>query len=161
MAARGGIELTARVERRDRGGLARAGRAVKPAIVQDFEQNLGPNVLRITRYAAPHKTRRLERGLRFRVRQAGAAGAEMRVESGARSDAGFPYTRVTRFGRGPVVAKRGKALAFKIGARTVIVKRVRGYRPVRDWVGTAYLKSRPELQRASFRVGAKIQGFIG
>ena len=159
--ARGGVEITAKATAPRRGAFTRGARAVRPAIVQDFEQNLGPQVLRITRYAAPHKTRRLERGLRFRVRGKGTDGAEMLVESGARSDAGFPYTRVTRFGRGPVVAKKGKALAFKIGGRTIFRKRVRGYHPVTDWVDKAYLASKPELERATFRIGARIQAFIG
>ena len=129
--------------------------------VEEFEHNLGPRLLRITRYKAPHKTRRLERGLRFRVRGRGVDGAELRVESTARSDSGFAYTRVTRFGRGPVVPRRKKALAFKIGARTIIVKRVRGYHPARDWVDDAYLAARPELERSSFRLGRRVQAFIG
>lgn len=157
----GRVTATASVENRDRGALARGARGARAAVVAEFTQNLGPNVLRITRYQAPHKTRRLERGLRFRVKGAGADGAEMRIESTAVSDRGFPYPRVTRFGRGPVVPRRKKALAFKVGGKTIVRRRVRGYHPVRDWVSTAYLKSRPELERASFRIGARIQAFIG
>lgn len=139
----------------------RGARGPRSIVVDEFTQSLGPKMLRITRYKAPHKTRRLERGLQFRVAGKGADGAEMRIDSTAVSDDGFAYTRVTRFGRGPVVAKRGKALAFKIGGKTIIVKRVRGYRPGRDWVYDSYTASKPDLERSAFRLGQRVQAAIG
>lgn len=148
--------FTATVEAPQRG--ARGQRGI---VVDEFSRNLGPKMLRITRYKAPHKTRRLERGLQFRVAGKGADGAEMRIDSTAVSDDGFAYTRVTRFGRGPIVARRGKALVFKINGRTIFAKRVRGYNPGRDWVYDAYTASKAELERSSFRLGQKVQAGIG
>ncbi len=152
--ARATFTMTAEVPKRG----ARGPRAI---VAAEFSQNLGPKMLRITRYKAPHRSGRLERGLQFRVAGKGPDGAEMRIDSTAVSDDGFPYTRVTRFGRGPIVARRGKALAFKIGGKTIFRKRVRGYHPSRDWVYDAYTASKPELERSGFRLGQRVQAAIG
>lgn len=143
------------------GGFGHAARALPNIVQREFSDSLGPRLLRITRYAAPRKSGALERGLGFRVKGAGASGAELRIESSVRSSTGFPYTRATRFGRRAIVPIRAKALRFTAGGRTIFARRVRAYTPSRDWGYTAYLAGRPEMERSSFRIGRRVQAFIG
>ena len=135
---------------RDLFGGRRAGRIM----VREYQAELGPRLVRVGRQTAPYADGGLARGLRHRV----GVGLSLELESTVRSKKGFPYTGVTRFGRGPVVPTRKKALAFTVGGKAVVVKRVRGYKPAGDWADDTQRLAQPHIARSSRRIGRQLQG---
>ena len=155
----GKVTLRAKGDSRAARGFLRGAAAVKPTVLAEFETELGPRLLRVSRQAAPHGRGALERGLRFRLRGRAAGGAELRVESTVRSAEGFPYTGVTRFGHRSafIYPKRKKALRTPWGPR----RKVRGYHPVVDWGYVASIGAKEHVERSSRRIGRSIQVAIG
>lgn len=83
-------------------------------------------------------------------------GSGYQIISPVRSPEGFPYTAATRFGRGPVVPRRAKALRFSIGGRTVFASRVGPYRPAGDWVDRGIPAAEAAAERAAGRIGRAV-----
>jgi len=158
----GRATFTATVERHDGHRFSRGARQAKLIMLREFEGDLGPRLLRVSRQAAPEASGKLQRGLHSEVRlRAGRVGIEIR--STARSDTGYPYTGVTRVGhRSAYIEPRSKqALAFMIGGRQLIRKRVRGYHPSHDWAEDAHFASKPHVVLAARRIGRQLQAVVG
>lgn len=136
--------------------LSAAGRRIQPILIDTFA-GLSRDALRITRAYAPHRSGRLERGLKARVRSYGGR-VVVEVVSEARSDTGYDYLPVTRFGHRAafIFPVKAKALRFYVGGQLVFRRFVRGYRPTRDWVDDAFRAVEIELDRASAEIGRKI-----
>jgi hypothetical protein len=146
------VTITAKITTRLRDffGGRRAGRIM----LREFQTELGPRLVRVGRQTAPYAHGGLARGLRHRV----GRGLSLELESTVRSKEGFPYTGVTRFGRGPIVPKNKKALAFSIGGKAVVVKRVRGWKPAGDWAEGTQRAAQPHIARSARRIGRQLQG---
>ena len=138
---------------RDFFGGRRAGRIM----LREFQTELGPRLVRVGRQTAPYDKGALARGLRAGV----GPGLSIELKSTVRSKDGFPYTGVTRFGRGPIVPRRKKALAFSVGGKAVVVKRVRGYKPPGDWADGTQRAAQPHIARSARRIGRQLQGVSG
>lgn len=120
---------------------------------------IGRSALRIGRAYAPHDSGRLERGLSVAVRSyAGRITATL--TSSARSDAGYAYTDVTRFGhRKAVIIPHPPRQFLRWRARSgkfVFARQVRGQHPAFDWVARAGGAIDVEIERAEDRIGRQI-----
>lgn len=141
-------------------------RKVRPGIEAEMRGELGSKARRLYQVAAPSKTRRLADRIGVQV-----AGQRMQVVSGvADPRSGFHYTGVTRFGRGEVKPRTDRApatvsdtrrprqtgsraaLRFVIGGRVIYARRVKAYRPSRDWATKAHAGARREVREAGRRV---------
>lgn len=155
------VRASVRGARRKGYSLARAGRRIQTEILDEFAGNLAPRATEITRGFAPHRTGRLERGIQARVRSYGGR-VSVEVLSTARSDEGFDYLPVTRFGHREAIIypTHKKALAFLVpgpsGGRVIVRKSVKGYHPAVDWVELAYRAMQQEMDRAAERLGRRI-----
>jgi hypothetical protein len=132
------------------------GRKIQTEIIRAFA-DLGLDATKIYRAFAPHASGRLERGLKAHVRSFGGR-VRVEIESTAVSKAGYPYTDVTRRGHRkrwiyPVTAK---ALRFPINGRIGFFKRVRGYRPARDWTEPAAAAVDRKVDQVAGRIGRVI-----
>lgn len=151
------VRASVRGARRKGYGLRRAGRAIQTEILDEFAGNLAPEATKITRGFAPHRSGRLERGIKARVRSYGGR-IILEVLSTARSDEGFDYLPVTRFGhRVPFIFPvKAKALKIPTAEGVIFRKWVRGYRPTHDWVEEAYLAMDDELDRVARDIGRAV-----
>lgn len=150
-----GLKVTLKIV--DRGRRFLRARSARGAMLTEFRSELAPRILRVGRQTAPHASGALARGLRATVSGRGA-GVDIDLRSTVRSKAGFAYTRVTRFGRGPVEAKRGRALAFQVNGKTIFRKRVRGYKPSHDWADDTQRAAQPHVARSAQRIGRRLAG---
>jgi len=130
------------------------GRRASRIMLREFKTELGPRLVRVGRQTAPYEHGGLARGLRAGV----GPGLSVELKSTVRSKEGFPYTGVTRFGRGPIIPKRKKALAFTVGGKTIVRKRVRGYKPAGDWADGTERAAQPHIARSARRIGRQLQG---
>lgn len=135
-------------------------RVMQSALLDTFAGQLAPRLTRVFRSFAPHRTGRLERGLRARVSsRGGRIGVE--VESTAVSDEGFPYLRITRFGhRTKRIVPRHRGAHGRPGALAfdgIVVRSTRGYHPSHDWVEDAQRAAESALDAAQREVGRQIQ----
>lgn len=141
--------------------LSSAGRAVQTDLLDEFAGNLAPRATEITRGFAPHRTGRLERGIQAAVRSYGGR-ITVSLFSTARSDTGFDYLPVTRFGHKEAIIypKNAKAIAFiPSGApsgKPIFRAWVRGYHPLVDWVELAFRELEREMDAAADRLGRRI-----
>lgn len=148
--------LSVRGARRAGHDISRAGRSIQTVLLDEFSGTLAPHLTRIARQFAPHDTGRLERGIKAVV---GSRGGRITLEliSTAVSDEGFPYTRVTRKGRGPIRPKRARVLAWQgRGGGWVFAHFVRAWKPDRDWVQSAEGAWDREVDQAANRVGRQV-----
>lgn len=163
MASTAIYRASVRGARRPGYALSRAGRVIQRELLTEMSFGVGRDALRIARAYAPHDSGRLERGLDVSVRSyAGRITATLR--SSARSDAGYPYTDVTRFGHRkafiyPHPPRRFLRWQNRSGGFT-FARRVRGQRPAFDWVGRAAAAIDVELDRAEDRIGRQIASRI-
>lgn len=151
------FRASTRGARRSGHKLSAASRQMQTVILDEFAGELAPRAVQITRAFAPHRSGRLERGLKARVRSYGGR-ITVDIESTARSDAGYNYLPVTRFGHRVafIYAKRAKALRIPLATGTIFRTRVRGYRPGRDWARAAFEAVEVELDRAAERLGRAV-----
>ena len=107
----------------------------------------------VYRSVAPRRTGRLQRGIRVEE-----AEGRSRVSVQARSQAGFDYVGVTRFGhRQRIIRPRtARVLRFEVGGRVFFRPWVRGYRPAVDWVQRGHERLRPVLEREARRLAQEI-----
>ena len=85
-------------------------------------------------------------------------GATITVRADPVSESGFHYLDVTRRGRGPVVPKRGRAIAWESAEHPVA--RVGPYVPAGDWVDRANRAARPVIDAAAGSIGRKLRGRV-
>lgn len=104
------------------GRFAKATAAVQGA-TRDEMRELGRRVVAALWDEAPEQTGRLKKGLRARTTVDSGSRMELRITSEA-----F-YTPWVIHGRGPVVARRAKALRFVIDGKVIFRKRVGPSRP--------------------------------
>lgn len=158
------VRASVRGARRKGYGLRRAGRAIQTEILDEFAGNLAPEATKITRGFAPHRSGRLERGIKARVRSYGGR-IILEVLSTARSDEGFDYLPVTRFGHKQAIIypKTKKALAFRIGGpgapsggKVIVRAWVRGYKPDHDWVELAYEEMQHLMDEAAQHLARRV-----
>jgi hypothetical protein len=158
------IRASARGARRKGYGLRRAGRAVQTEILDEFAGHLAPEATKVTRGFAPRRSGRLERNIRARVRSYGGR-IILEVVSTARSDEGFDYLPVTRFGHKQAIIypRHAKALAFRVGGpgapsggKVIVRAWVRGYKPDHDWVELAHDAMRELMDEAARNLGRRI-----
>lgn len=141
--------------------LSRAGRAIQRDILDEFAGNLAPRATEITRGFAPHRSGALERGIQAQVRSYGGR-VTVALYSTARSDEGFDYMPVTRFGHRVafIYPKHAKALRFipegRPSGKPIFRAWVRGYKPTHDWVEDALRELGQELDRAAERLSRRI-----
>jgi hypothetical protein len=85
-------------------------------------------------------------------------GGGFMLVSDVKSEAGYSYTGVTRFGHRTtfIYPRRAQALRFQIGGKTIFAKRVRGYHPSRDWVESGMPAVQTAASQSSDRVGRQI-----
>jgi hypothetical protein len=151
------LRASVRGARRKGYDLRRAGRRVQSSLLDEFAGRLAPESTRTVRAYAPHRSGRLERGLQGRVRSYGGR-ISIEITSTARSDAGYDYLPVTRFGHRKAIITPVHARALKIQTPEGVIfrKSVRGYRPDHDWVESAFRDLEDELDRAAERIGRTI-----
>lgn len=155
------IRASVRGARRKGHGLSRAGRAVQTEILDEFAGNLAPTATKATRGFAPHRSGRLERSIKARVRSYGGR-IILEVLAGPRSDDGFDYLDVTRFGHKQAIIfpKRAKAIAFiPSGApsgKAIVRAWVRGYKPDHDWVELVYEEMQHAMDDAARHLARRI-----
>ena len=142
--------------------LRRGASSARGIVRRELNQELLPRLIRVSRQAAPERSSRLSRGLQGRPSVRGG-GTAIEVVSTVRSPRGYNYTGVTRFGHRTrwIVPKRKKALAFSIGGKHLVRKRVRGYRPSHDWAADAHRLAQPHIARSARRIGRDLQAAIG
>lgn len=117
---------------------------------------LAADLTRVFREAAPKgDTRRLERNIKASVFSRGGR-IVINVESGARSEAGFPYTQATRTGRKEIRPIRAKALRFTVGGKVIYTRYVRPWRPPSDWVADAVPSAEAAVSVVAGRIGRRI-----
>lgn len=135
----------------------RAAGRVQPELRQELYGELAPRLVRVSRQAAPERSRALSRGLQAQPAEGGPLGVE--VVSTVRSAEGYAYTGVTRFGHRKrwIVPVRKKALRTPWGPR----RRVRGYHPSHDWAQDAQRLAQPHIARSADRVGGRILSVTG
>lgn len=153
------VRASVRGARRSGFPLNAAGRRAQ-GILLDQMARLAPDLTRIGRAYAPHDTGRLERGLKASVRSYGGR-ITVQLLSSAVSDEGYPYTDVTRKGHRvawiyPKPPRKALRFYWRKAGGIVYAKRVRGYRPSRDWVDPAYRAFDAEVSRAEDRIGRQI-----
>lgn len=153
----GRATFTAEVVTRVSRHLFRASRSVDPIIRRELQGDLAPRLLRVSRQAAPERSSALARGLRAVPGRGGRISVE--VVSTAKSEDGYPYTGVTRFGhrKAWIEPTHKKALRTPWGPR----RRVRGYRPAGDWADTAHRLAQPHISRSADRIGRQLQAAVG
>lgn len=153
----GRVTFTAEVGPRVSRGFVRGGAQVEPILRQELQGELGSRLVRVSRQAAPERTTALARGLRAVPGRAGRICVE--VISTVKSEDGYPYTGVTRFGHRKrwIEPVRKRALRTPWGPR----RRVRGYRPAGDWADKAHRLAQPHVERSAQRVGRRLQAVIG
>jgi hypothetical protein len=125
-----------------------------PAIMaEEMRGRLSPALVRAYRVFAPRRSGRLRGNIASRV-----GGTTLQVESTARSDQGYPYTGVTRYGHRVkrIYPRRAKALRFVIGGRVVFASSVRGYSPTHDWAQDAHPGARREVATAGRVIGHRV-----
>lgn len=147
-------------------GAARAFRRgatwLRGGVRRELQQDLLPRLVRVSRQAAPERSGRLARGLQGRPSARGG-GTAVEVISTVRSPRGYSYTGVTRFGHRQqfITPKRKKALAFSIGGKRLVRKKVRGYHPSHDWADDAQRLAQPHVARSARNIGRDLQAAIG
>lgn len=154
----GKATFTAKVERGAARAFRRGATWLRGGVQRELQQDLLPRLIRVSRQAAPEQSGRLSRGLRGR-----SAGKTVEVISTVRSPRGYSYTGVTRFGHRQqfITPKRKKALAFSIGGRRLVRKKVRGYHPSHDWADDAQRLAQPHVARSARNIGRDLQAAIG
>lgn len=152
------VTLRAQVTTRASRRLRRGARLLPGTVRREIHGDLLKRLVRVSRQAAPEGKGALSRGLRGIP-----AGDLVEVRSTVRSSRGYNYTGVTRVGhrRRWIVPKRKKALAFTVGGKRIVRRRVRGYRPRYDWAEKADRLAQPHIARAADRIGRELQSVIG
>lgn len=133
------------------GRFQRASNELKAA-QRDEMRDMGRTIVRVLQEEAPVRTGRLRRGIRFRTYQR-LKDTELRITSEA------PYTELVIRGRGPVVAKRAKALRFEPGppgSGFIFRKRV-GPAKANPFQKRAFAKLQDEPMRAARRIAGRIE----
>lgn len=131
--------------------------AVRRVTDSEMRGELAPRILRVGRQTAPSgRTKRLGRGLKVDVQRQGR-GVGITLRSTARSAEGFPYTGSTRFGRGPVEARKARALRIPVPGGAIFRKRVRGYKPSHDWAEDTHRAAQPHVRRSADRIGRRLE----
>lgn len=152
------IKVRVRGARRVGFPLSQAGRRLQKGLLDEFNFDIGPILLRSGRAYAPHRSGNLERHLNLGVRSYGG-GITATLYSDAVSDEGFAYTNVTRFGhrKAFIVPIHAKALRLPmVGGGAIFRRRVRGYRPAGDWVDRAFEAADVQVERAEDRIGREL-----
>jgi hypothetical protein len=144
--------------------LHRAGRRLQTDLIHEM-RGLAVTSTRTIRAYAPHRSGRLERGLQASVLSRGGY-IRVVVRSTARSPEGFAYTDVTRFGhrkRWIYPKPPRKALRFYSvrAGKVIFARRVRGYRPSRDWMDPAAAAIEREASIVSERIGRRVVSGLG
>lgn len=149
------------------GRLTSSERQLQRILLTDLSQFMPP-ALRQLRAFAPHKSGRMERGLHGRVSSYGGR-VTIEFSSTARSDTGFDYLDVTRYGHRQafLTAKHGKVMRFFPSApdvagtgKPLYRKFVRGYKPRSDWVADAAEAIEQDMARLEERVGESIERLV-
>lgn len=151
------FRASVRGARRSGHKISAASRGLQTVLLDELAGEVAPNAVRITRQFAPHRSGRLDRGLQSRVRSHGGR-ITVEILSTARSQEGYDYLPVTRFGHRVAIIrpKRAKALRIPLASGVIFRKYVRGYRPKRDWAEAAFRAAEVELDRAAERLGRAV-----
>lgn len=120
-----------------------------------FEEldQLAGRTTRIMAGVAPHRSGRLAARIHPEIISNG-----FMLVSDVKSEEGYSYTGVTRFGHRTqyIYPRRAQALRFSIGGKTIFAKRVKGYHPSRDWVESGIPGVETQAELSSQRVGRQI-----
>lgn len=161
MAGKAVFRATARSARKPGYRLKGAGRTIQSVLLREFRTD-GPILTRIFRSFAPEgKTHQVENSVSASQTSRGGRVGITILTTGAKNEDGFDYFDVTRHGRGAIVPKKGRvgkngrpaALAFD----GIVVRRVKPWKPARDWVESASHVAEQEMGRAANRIGRQIQ----
>lgn len=139
---------------------SRAERALQDQLIAELRQ-LSVTSAELLRGVAPEKTGHLKMGIRARI-SFQAAHPMVNVVSESRAAGGYNYTSVTRFGhrQAQITPRAGSRFHgfYSEGYETEIYpKRVRGYRPARDWVEAVMPQIKSELDRATRSLGRRFE----
>lgn len=148
------FRATARSARRSGGGaLSSPGRVIQRVLLDEFRRD-GPVLTRIFRNFAPHgKTGQTGDSVSASQTSRGGRVGITVLSTGAFGEDGYNYFDVTRFGRGAIVPKTKKALAFD----GIVVRSVKAWKPAFDWVANAAAAANQEMDSAASRIGRQIQ----
>lgn len=131
----------------------RAAGLIKPDLREELAR-LMPVHSRIMKTVAPKRSGELASEIRPRP-----SGSGYEIISPVRSEEGFPYTGVTRFGHRVAFIyphSPDGALHFTIGGRSIFAKRVRGYHPASDWARKGFPPAVAATQQSAQRLGRRI-----
>lgn len=144
--------------RRSGHSLDRAGRRLQGFLLDEWAGNLAPKGTRAFREFAPHRSGALARGMQANVRSRGG-WISVEFVSTARSEEGFDYFPVTRFGRGPVFPHPPRRfLRFRDRSGQVrFARSVKAWKPARDWVQQPVGVMEREFTAAERRIGRRIE----
>jgi len=135
------------------GRMQRAAAELPAIMASEMRGRLSPALVRTYRPFAPRRSGRLRGNIASRV-----GGTSLQVESTARSDEGYPYTGVTRYGHRAkrIYPRRAKALRFVIGGRVVFAASVKGHTVDHDWAQDALPGARHQVAAAGRIIGRKV-----
>lgn len=138
-------------------GIRRGSRMMEPVMFEEMDRLAG-RTTRIMQGVAPKRTSALAGRIHPEIISGG-----FEIISDVKSEDGFSYTGVTRFGHRTqfIYPRKAKALRFTIGGRVIFAKKVRGYHPSRDWVESGLPGSEAEAAKSSERVGRRIVAVMG
>jgi hypothetical protein len=132
--------------------MLRGSRQMKPRMFEELDRLAG-RTTRIMASVAPIASGRLAAEIHPEI-----TGGGFQLISDVKSEAGYSYTGVTRFGHRTafIYPRRAQALRFQIGGKTIFAKRVRGYHPSRDWVESGMPAVQTASRQSADRVGQQI-----
>lgn len=142
--------------RRQADKFAQGSRMVRPVMFEEMDRLAGKTT-RIMQSVAPKRSGALSERIHPEI-----IGGGFVLVSDVRSEEGYSYTGVTRFGHTTafIYPRKAKALRFTIGGRVIFAKRVRGYHPSRDWVERGVPASEAAAAESADRVGRRIVAVI-
>lgn len=150
--------IDARAAARTARSLRGAPGRIRQAVISVFRGELAGSLRDHFRQAAPYDEEErdpfhLRDHIEVPVSFSGA-GVTATVRATAVSPSnGFDYLRVTRYGRGPIVAAPGKYLHWQSGGRDVFAKHVGPYSPGSDWVERGHRAAEGDVADASRTLG--------
>lgn len=135
----------------------RGARAMSPVMFEELDDLAGrtTNVMKdVARYRSGAMSAQIHPEI---------IGGGFAVISDVASPEGFHYTRITREGHNVawIYPVTKKALAFSIGGRRIIARRVRGFKPDHDWVEDGMPEVEAEAARSAERIGRAIIARMG
>lgn len=115
-------------------------------------QRFGREATAIFRDSAPKRTGKMARSIR-----ATTSGGVLSIRIGAKSQTGYPYPAVTRFGhRKDLIEPRTDRNVLRLqlpGGMVLYRNRVRGFKPAGDWAEQARADLRSALRREMVTLG--------